>query len=219
MNYNEQGIKALQEKKYELAIESFMAAIQEAPEEAVGYINLGNVFGSIGEIEQAERFFQQAIALDEKAGTARYGLANLYYNEERFSEATKLYEQAIRLGVEEADAYFMLGKSIERAGQGKLALPYLQRAAELAPTDIEIRLAYGISLANAEIFEAAGEEFRYVIAKEPSNADAHYNLGFLYAVSTDQKEDALKHLKEAFTLEPSYEQARYIYDMIQMSES
>ena len=41
----------------------------------------------------------------------------------------------------------------------------------------------------------AGEEFRFVIENDEENADAHYNLGFLYAVSTDQKEDALNHLK------------------------
>ena len=27
-------------------------------------------------------------------------------------------------------------------------------------------------------------------------------------------EDALYHLKQAFTIEPNYDQARYVYDMI-----
>lgn len=218
MDYNEQGIRALQNKQYEQAIESFLKAIDENPKEAVGYINIGNVFGSIGEVEKAERFFQQAISLDEEAGTALYGLANLYYNDERYGEAAKLYEQAVRKGVEEADVYFMLGKSLERSEQAKLALAYFQRAAELAPTDVEIRLSYGISLANQEIFDQAGEEFRYVLEHDAENADAHYNLGFLYAVSTDRKEDALHHLKEAFTLNEAYDQARYIYDMIQAGD-
>lgn len=218
MDYNEQGIEALQNKQYEQAIEAFLKAIDEHPEEAVGYINIGNVFGSIGEVEKAERFFQKAITLDEEAGTALYGLANLYYNEERYKEAAKLYEQAVRKGVEEADAYFMLGKSLERSEEARLALPYFQRAAELAPRDLEIRLSYGIALANQEIFDKAGEAFRYVVEHDADNADAHYNLGFLYAVSTDRKEDALKHLKKAFTLNPEYEQARYIYDMIQLSD-
>ncbi|AOV07939.1 tetratricopeptide repeat protein [Sporosarcina ureilytica] len=219
MDHNEKGIIALQNGQYEKAIEAFLKAIEEKPEEAVGYINVGNVFASIGDTEKAEPFFQKAITLDEEAGTAIYGLANLYYNEERYEEASKLYEQAIRKGVEEADAYFMLGKSLERADEAKLALPYLQRAAELAPTDLEVRLSYGISLANLELFDQAGEEFRYVVEHDEENADAHYNLGFLYAVSTDRKEDALKHLKQAFTLNPEYEQARYIYDMIQLDES
>ena len=166
-------------------------AVEKDPENAVGYINLGNVFASLGDAERAEPFFQKAITLDAEAGTAYYGLANLYYNKDRFEEAAKLYETAIRQGVEEADAYFMLGKSLERSGNEKLALPYLQRAAELAPDDLEIRLSYGIVLANMELFKEAGDEFRFIIEQDEENADAHYNLGFLYAVSTEQKEDAL----------------------------
>lgn len=53
-----------------------------------------------------------------------------------------------------------------------------------------------------------------LIEQDWNNADAHYNLGVLYAVSTEQTEDAMYHLKQAFTLQPEYDQARYIYDMI-----
>ncbi len=46
MEYNEFGIKALQEGAYEKAIEAFMKAAEEEPDNPVGYINLGNVFAS-----------------------------------------------------------------------------------------------------------------------------------------------------------------------------
>ena len=195
MEYNEIGIEALQDGAYEKAVEAFMKAIENEPNDAVGYINLGNVFASLGDAEKGEPFFQQAIVLDPEAGTAYYGLANLYYNKERYEEASKLYEQAVRKGVDQSDAYFMLAKSLERMDKAKLALPYMQRAAELAPDDLEIRLSYGILLANMELFTEAGDEFRFIIENDEKNADAHYNLGFLYAVSTDRKEDALTHLK------------------------
>ncbi len=219
MKYNEIGITALQDGSYEKAVEAFMKAVEEDPTNAIGYINLGNVFASLGDAEKAEPFFQKAITLDENAGTAFYGIANLYYNKERFEEAAKLYEKAISKGVEAADAYYMLGKSLERAGTTKLALPYLQRAAELSPDDLEIRLSYGILLANMELFEQAGNEFRYILEVDEENTDAHYNLGFLYAVSTQQKQDALNHLEKAFTIDPDHIQARYIYDMIKQGEN
>lgn len=218
MDYNEIGVKALADGKAEQAVEAFVKAVEEEPENAVGYINLGNVFASLGDVEKAEPFFQQAIVLDEGAGTAYYGLANLYYNSERYEEASKLYEQSIRKGVEEADAYFMLGKSLEHDGKLKLALPYLQRAVELAPDDLEGRLSYAIILANLELFEEAGNQLRFIIEHDKENADAHYNLGFLYAVSTNEKDLALHHLKQAFTINEEYEQAREIYNMIKSSE-
>ena len=79
-----------------------------------------------------------------------------------------------------------LAKSFEREGEPKLALPYMQRAAELAPEDVQIRLAYGIMLCTLEIFDHAKQELQYVIEHDWNNADAHYNLGVLYAVSTEQ---------------------------------
>ncbi len=214
VDYNEIGIKAFQEKRYEDAAQAFNDAIEQNPDDAVGYINFGNLLATLNDVERAERFFQKAITVDEKAATAYYGLANLYYNAERFVEAAKLYQKSIEHGIEGADAYFMLAKSFEREGNQSLALPYMQRAAELAPEDLEIRLSYGILLCTLEMFEHAKPELEHVIEHDDNNADAHYNLGVLYAVSTDQIDDAKKHLKQAYTIAPEFDQARYIYDML-----
>lgn len=214
MTFNEQGILAFKEKRYEDAAQFFTQAIEEAPNEALGYVNFGNLLATLNDTERAERFFQKAITVDEKAATAYYGLANLYYNAERYIEAAKLYQKSIEYGIEGADAFYMLAKSFERDEKYKLALPYMQRAAELAPNDIQIRLAYGILLCTLEMFEHAKGELQFVIDEDWNNADAHYNLGVLYAVSTDKTEDAMYHLKQAFTLQPEFDQAKYIYDMI-----
>lgn len=141
----------------------------------------------------------------------------MYYNTERFEEAAKLYEKAIAKGIEGPDAYFMLGKSFQKVDQTKLALPYLQRAYELDETqDIQIKLTYGIALASLEMFDIAEPIFKEILELDPENADAHYNMGVLYAVSTSDTESALKHLKAAFTIQPNYDQARYVYDMISL---
>lgn len=219
MDYNEQGIKAFQEKRYEDAAQAFTNAIEQNPENALGYVNFGNLLAAMNDIERAERFFQKAITVDEKAATAYYGLANLYYESERYTEAAKLYQKSIDYGIEGADAFFMLAKCFEREEQYKLALPFMQRAAEIEPNDLQIRLSYGILLCTLEMFEYAGEELQYVIDEDWNNADAHYNLGVLYAVSTQETEKAKYHLKQAFTLQPEFDQARYIYDMICQREN
>lgn len=218
MNELDRGILAIQDKDYEQAVVHFNNAIEEEPNNPIGYINFGNLLARMNEIERAERFFQKALTLDEQSATAYYGLANLYYEQEGFEEAAKLYEKAIKFNIQGADAFFMLGKCFERLGNPKLALPYLQRAAELEPEDIQIRLSYGIGLAALEMFKEAEPEFLFVIHEDINNADAHYNLGVLYAVSTDRTEDALYHLKQAYTLQPNFDQARYVHDMIALRQ-
>lgn len=214
LNHNEQGIKAMQEERFEDAVKAFTQAIEEHPNDTVGYINFGNLLAGMGDMERAERFFQKAISLNEEAATAYYGLANLYYNNERFEEAAKIYERAIRSGIEGADAYYMLGKSFEHAGNLKLALPYMQRAAELAPEDIQVRLANAILMAPLEMFDFAKPELEAVLSLDENNADAYYNLGVLYAVSTDDVETAKTHLQKALEIAPEFDQAKYIYDML-----
>jgi tetratricopeptide (TPR) repeat protein len=214
IDFNEKGIKAFQEKRYEDAAQAFTQAIEANPDDALGYVNFGNLLASMNDIERAERFFQKAITVDEKAATAYYGLANLYFESERFTEAAKLYQHSIDFGIEGADAFYMLAKCFEREEQYKLALPFMQRAAEIAPNDLQIRLAYGILLCTLEMFEFAQKELQFVIDEDWNNADAHYNLGVLYAVSTQDTDKAKYHLKQAFTLQPEFDQARYIYDMI-----
>ncbi|MDV6378554.1 tetratricopeptide repeat protein [Sporosarcina sp. GW1-11] len=214
MSIHKDAISEMQQGNYEKAIELFMKAVEENPDDATGFINIGNIFASLGDAEQAEPFFQKALTLDKNAGTAFYGLANLYYNQERFEEAAKLYEKAMQTGLESADVYFMLGKSIEQAGNDRLALPYLQRAVELSENDHEIALSYGILLAKMELFEQAQPVFEAILQAQPEHADAHYNLGVLFAVSTEDQVRALSHLKQAYTIEPEHTQARYLYDMI-----
>ncbi|MET3574686.1 tetratricopeptide repeat protein [Bhargavaea ullalensis] len=221
MDHNAEGIEAIRREDYEQAVKSFSAAIEEHPEDPIGYINFGNLLATLGrpdEAEKAERFFQKALVLDPSSMTALYGLAGLYFNAERYDEAANLYEKAIRGGIAGADAPFMLAKSLERSGKPKLALPYMQRAAELAPEDLQVRLSYGILLASLEMFEPAADELRHVIGADPENADAHYNLGVLYAVSTQRKDDALRHLERAYTLDPDHMQAKYVFDMISQAE-
>lgn len=214
LNHNEEGIKAMQEERFEDAVKAFTQAIEQKPEETVGYINFGNLLAGMGDVERAERFFQKAISLDEEAATAYYGLANLYYNNERYEEAAKIYERSIRAGIEGADAYYMLAKSFEHAGNVKLALPYMQRAAELAPEDIQVRLANAILMASLEMFDFAKPELEAVLVLDENNADAYYNLGVLYAVSTDDVEAAKTHLLKALEIAPQFDQAKYIYDML-----
>ncbi|MFC4411036.1 tetratricopeptide repeat protein [Chungangia koreensis] len=216
MNFNEEGIQSIKEQEFEKAAASFTKAIESDPSNPLGYINFGNLLASMNDAERAERFYQKALTLDEQAATAYYGLANLYFNAERYEEAAKLYDTSIRNGMSDADAFYMLGRSFEKMSKPKLSLPYYLRAVELNPDDHQIKLSYAINLATLELFKEAEPVLVEIIDNDPANADAHYNLGVLYAVSTSRKEDAVDHLKKAFTIQPEHEQARTIYNMIVM---
>ena len=63
----------MQEGKWEEAAKIFMEAIDENPEDAVSYINFGNVLSAVGDGERALKFFLKAIELDY------YSVVNLLF--------------------------------------------------------------------------------------------------------------------------------------------
>ncbi len=110
----------------------------------------------------------------------------------------------------------MLGKSLKQSDNPKLALPYLQSAAELAPDDLEIRLAYGILLAEMELFEEAGKNSTLLLNKTKRMLMPIIISASCMQYRQTEKRMRFIHLEKAFTLEPEHTQARYIYDMIKL---
>ena len=86
MNFNEQGIQAMSEKKYEEAAQAFTKAIEEDKTNPTGYINFGNLLGSLGDLERALAFFDKAIEKKQRrriTELARFILKKTNLNKQR----------------------------------------------------------------------------------------------------------------------------------------
>ncbi len=111
MDKNQIGIGYMQEGKWEEAAKAFMEAIEESPEDAVSYINFGNVLTAVGDTKRALDFFQKAITLDKNAAAAYYSAGNIFYENEQFQQAKNMFESALKNGLDSSDNFFMLGMS------------------------------------------------------------------------------------------------------------
>lgn len=88
------------------------------------------------------------------------------------------------------------------AGRTAEAVALLERAAELNPEDVDIRLQLGLALSGVERFDEAAEQFRAVLARAPDYLDAQLGLGRLALWRGDMVEaEAL--FREALELDPS----------------
>ncbi len=90
--------------------------------------------------------------------------------------------------------------------QGKDALPYLQRAAELLPDDAEAHGNLGNALRASGRFEAAVSSHRRALEIDPRYAEAHNNLGSAL-LDLGRLEEASASLRTATTLEPAFAMA------------
>src|SRR5699024_1274892 len=138
----------------------FTETIEANPADPAGYINYGSFLLHISDIEGAQRFVEKASTLDDRAPTACNGSGNWYMEQAIYSKAIENVPYAIELGLEESDVFYMLGIACQQQEQFKLALPYLLRAMELSPKDVEIAFQYGLSLAQCDHIQDAASIFQ-----------------------------------------------------------
>jgi tetratricopeptide (TPR) repeat protein len=110
------------------ALEYLAIAKEDDPENISFYFAEGTLFDKLGWFEDAKRSYEYCLELDENYFNAQYNLGVLYYN-----NAVKLYEEANLIN--DIQEYNKV-KEVADAEIAK-ALPYIERAHEINPDDIE----------------------------------------------------------------------------------
>nr|WP_248285420.1 tetratricopeptide repeat protein [Staphylococcus lugdunensis] len=179
--------------------------IEENPNVIENYINAGIILADIGEIVQAEKFFQRALTIDDTNGAIYYNLANIYYNQGRFNEAIKLYQKSLKYHMDMVDCNYMIGMAFNQLEAFKEALPYLMTAAEKDENrDSEIQFQYGLVLCQLEMFEQAIQQLKYVLQLDSSHTDALYNLGLAIYMETEDIDTAISYFERAIAIDPKH---------------
>jgi tetratricopeptide (TPR) repeat protein len=157
--YNSRGHAWYKLGDYDRAIADYSRAIQFDGENAAAYVNRGDAYGDLAQYGRAAADYRNAIRIDPKLGRAFQSAAWLmatcpeprYLNAEYALTAAKT---AIELDGENYRYLDTLAAALANAGQFEEARETMERAIELAPSDIvEV---YKARLAKYE----AGEPYR-----------------------------------------------------------
>jgi len=87
----------------------------------------------------------------------------------------------IEANPENAESLAALGNYLGNTGSVDEAIPWYEKALELAPDNWDIRLGFARVLANGAKRADAELQFKKVIAAQPNDPLAHFSLGQLYA--------------------------------------
>lgn len=142
------------------------------------------------------------------AATA-FAEGNKYYDANQTEKAIEAFKQAVKLNPDLAEAHFKLGVAlalIEKEKEEQTELTPAKNQPTPTPTKV-IKKGKGkdqIIVPNTEsakAFENAAKAYQKIIAKNPKDDNAHYNLGRAYNKLNNDKE-AEKSLRQAVKLKP-----------------
>ncbi|MBB1085254.1 tetratricopeptide repeat protein [Limosilactobacillus fastidiosus] len=190
-----------QKKQTERLVHKLITAIDEHPEKANNYYDLGSLLTRLQDYAQAEELFMKALGIfeakndQEAQNLLNYGLGNLYYEVGKVDQAIKLYNKIDDKKLK-ADSYLMLAQSYSKKKQYRQAVAYGLTAHELRPEDPEINQALGDALLALGEFKQAASYYDAILKRHPGRADTQFNRGLVAMVLGEPYKDYLNQARQ-----------------------
>lgn len=195
------------------ALLQFTLAAGADPSFALSYTGLADCYALLGyygilppgdAFGKARAAVERALALDGELAEAHCSLAFIVLQAEWDWERAEIeHRLAIELNANYAPAHHWYGIDLTQVGRFDAAAQALERAQQLAPTDVAIAAHVGRLMYFERRYTEAARELRRALGFDPSYAPAHYFLG-LCCVAAGAPEQGIEHLQTALQLAPSH---------------
>lgn len=112
----------------------------------------------------------------------------------------------VRKSYDNQDAWpsYQIAEAYFNTQQLQKALNWFEKAAGLAPYNLEFRNKYGVALAAAHQLQLAEKQFEFVLKENPKNISAYVSFGYLKLTQNKFKE-AFDLYQKGLALNPDYE--------------
>jgi len=171
-------------------------AVDLSPADFESRYYLGRVQFERHNLPAALASFQRAIALDGASVRAFTQLGQTYEGLARWDEAKAAYNRAIELERQQPKRsewpYYNLGTLLLKDGRAREAIPWLRQALDRSPSWPEAKVRLAAALGSTANYTEAKRLLEEVVAADPRNGQAHYQLAGLL-VKLKQPEDARRH--------------------------
>jgi tetratricopeptide (TPR) repeat protein len=131
------GVRLLEQGKYERAIEKLVAARERLPGHAQLWNHLGLAYHGAYQLKDAINAYQQALRLDPNLAVARYNLGCLWLEQNEYAMAAEQLRSYTLLQPESADGWLRLATALLRDRKLDAAERSFAEVLKRAPTNIE----------------------------------------------------------------------------------
>ncbi len=177
------GIDLFMRKDYKGAIKDFQRAIGLSPLSAYSIDAahyMADAYQALGDPKNAIKAYQTALRLNPSRDDSHLKLGNLFFSEERFSEATAEYEKAVTLWPS-AENTFALGQAYMNIGRHSDADSQFNKVLRMAPQKPDGHYGLGLNAARQGRYREAIGLFESAIRLDKGFDAAYAEMGYAYA--------------------------------------
>ena len=174
------GLKALDERRYEAAVENFTAAVTADPKDYAAHFNLAFSLGMLHRDADAIAEYRKALDLKPDLYEAQLNLGIVLIREKQPADAVMLLDKAASEKPKEFRPVYYLGEALLASGDFEASQKAFQTATELDPKSAFAELGLARSLARQNKLDDAAPYFRKVAELDPARRDALLELASNY---------------------------------------
>jgi superkiller protein 3 len=194
------------------ALAAFRRAVELRPEHAAAWKAIGVILASQSDYEGAEPAFRNACERQPALTDACLYYGRTLYLLDRFASAIQVLRQTVRNEPNNAEAYRLLGLSLEGSGQRAEADSAFQQAMRLpfrGPADEDPGIDYGVFLFRQGQLDQALKPLEDVVRRHPNAGRARLELGCVL-LALDRVDFAATQLEQAVALQPNNARAHLL---------
>jgi tetratricopeptide (TPR) repeat protein len=172
-----------------LATAAYLRLYQADPESYRVHQLMGDLEAAKGDDAKAIEEYRAAIAGKPSAPNLHYSLGHLLWKDLKVPEARLELEAELAMNPRHAGALNDLGNTYLFEHRPNLGLPYLVRALEANPGNVDIHRDLGTAYSELGDFHKAEEHFRIAVANDHDGA-VHYKLARVYQALGEKEKAA-----------------------------
>ena len=179
-DFSAEGLKALEERRYDAAVQSFTKAVEADAKDYSAHFNLALAFGFLNKDEDGIAEYRKTLELKPGLAAAEINEGMLLFRQKRPAEALPLLEDAIQQKPKDFQARYYLAQCELETGALPKAEENFRAALEINSTSAaaELGLAHAFA-ADGKLADAA-PHFRQSAQLDSSHRDALLELANLY---------------------------------------
>jgi tetratricopeptide (TPR) repeat protein len=212
------GEELIKEGKFKEAIEKLQKATKHLPRNAQAWNHLGLAHHGAGQVEQAQRYYREALRLDVNLASARYNLGALSLEQNDIGAAIEHLTSYTAFQPQSADGWIKLGNAQTRARRLDQAERCYKTALDHRPRDPEALNGLGNVAFHRRRTQEAVSLFNSALGENAKYAPAIFNIAVVHQ-SQNNRQQALDELKQYASLAPTAPNIDIVHGAIEQLES